>query len=219
MSIEERLRGLEQFNKFLLNVMDVYPNGVRFKQATTILDHAAVTLDANADAILGLTGQVVTVDKQRASFALIAPVSAPPEGDYPVFRKLVADDLPERWYYFTTPMTSTAWDGGDAFSTTAKTLIDLSAVFGVPAGVKAVLIKSQVADSGSASGIAYLNLSPNNTAGTAPHANKVSGMANSYTNHVSAIVPCNANGDIYYQIGATGSGTMSVLLEIWGYYI
>jgi len=36
-----------------------------------------------------------------------------------------------------TPLTSTAWDGGDAFSTTAKTLIDLSAVFGVPAGVKA----------------------------------------------------------------------------------
>ena len=42
--------------------------------------------------------------------------------------------------FLTTPLTSTAWDE-DSYSTTAKTLIDLSEVFGVPAGVKAVMVK------------------------------------------------------------------------------
>jgi len=33
------------------------------------------------------------------------------------------------------------------------------------------------------------------------------------------IVPCDANGDIYYQINASGSGTMDVWIEIWGYWV
>ena len=66
--------------------------------------------------------------------------------------------------FLTTPKTSDSWDG-DARSTTAKTLIDLSAVFGVPAGVKAVLVGVSMRDSGSAAstGGCYLILSPVNT--------------------------------------------------------
>ena len=68
--------------------------------------------------------------------------------------------------FLTTPLTSTAWDG-DSFSTTGKTLIDLSSVFGVPAGVKAVLVRMIARDSGSSSGYNQLMLSPNSTAGSA----------------------------------------------------
>ena len=62
------------------------------------------------------------------------------------------------------PLTSTSWDG-DAYSTTAKTKVDLSAVFSVPAGARAVLAHIEVNDSGSAGTDCYLILSPNNTAG------------------------------------------------------
>ena len=115
-----------------------------------------------------------------------------------------------------TPLTSTSWDG-DSYSTTAKTLIDLSAVFGVPAGVKAVLLFVWVRDSGSATNDTYLILGPTNSnlVGMAidPHA------VNDRIRRATIIVPCDANGDIYYQIGASGAGTFDVFIQIWGYYI
>ena len=113
-----------------------------------------------------------------------------------------------------TPLTSTDWTA-DAFSTTAKTLIDLSVVFGVPAGVHAVYMRVNVNDSGSAANDTYLILSPNDTA--------ASGMAfspysvNDRVNRTQAIIPCNSDGDIYYQISASGAGTFDVTLQVWGY--
>jgi len=116
-----------------------------------------------------------------------------------------------------SPLTSTSFDG-DAFSTTAKTLIDLSATFGAPAGIRAVLIRAAIRDSGSAAGDPVLFLSPNNTANIGP-AVRAAGIANdAYTIH-TILVPCDDNGDIYYQIQATGAGTMDVSLQIWGYVI
>ena len=120
------------------------------------------------------------------------------------------------WHYLQVPLTSTSWDG-DGFSTTAKTLIDLSAVFGVPAGVKAVLLFVWVRDSGSATNDTYLILGPTNSnlVGMAidPHA------VNDRIRRATIIVPCDANGDIYYQIGASGAGTFDVFMQVWGYYI
>ena len=120
------------------------------------------------------------------------------------------------WHYLQVPLTSTSWDG-DSYSTTAKTLIDLSAVFGVPAGVKAVLLFVWVRDSGSATNDTYLILGPTNSnlVGMAidPHA------VNDRIRRATIIVPCDANGDIYYQIGASGAGTFDVFIQIWGYYI
>ena len=117
--------------------------------------------------------------------------------------------------YLTTPLTSTSWDG-DSFSTTAKTLIDLSAVFGVPAGVRWVLVHTRVRDSGSAGGSYFLILSPNSTAGDGL-VNRVEYVTNDARNEQTMVVPCDANGDIYYQIAASGTGTTDVWLEIWGY--
>jgi hypothetical protein len=121
----------------------------------------------------------------------------------------------------TAPLTSTAWDG-DARSTTGKTLIDLSAVFGAPAGIKAVKVRFAVRDSGSESGAigtGYGILSPNNVAYSG-FGLEVSGIAkDDYWRSAIWDVPCDANGDIYFQCNATGSGTMDVILEIWGYWI
>lgn len=122
------------------------------------------------------------------------------------------------WTFLTTPLTSTAWDG-DSFSTTAKTLIDLSSVFGVPAGVKAVLVRLTARDSGSSAGYCQLALSPNSTAGSVAVQCYLQGVANDVYVSANGIVPCDANGDVYYQVVASGSGTLDAFIEIWGYWL
>ena len=115
------------------------------------------------------------------------------------------------------PLTSTDWDG-DGYSTTAKTPIDLSAVFGAPAGMKAVYVKTIIRDSGSAANDPFLVLGPTNGAGVGPET-RADRVPNDILKYDTMIVPCDANGDIYYQIGASGAGTMDVWIQIWGYWL
>ena len=122
------------------------------------------------------------------------------------------------WHFLTSPLTSTAWDG-DSFSTTAKTKIDLSVVFGVPAGVKAVMVRMAARDSGSSTGYCQLGLSPNSTAGSVAVQAYLQGVANDVYVSVNGIVPCDGNGDVYYQIAASGTGTLDAIIEIWGYWL
>lgn len=122
----------------------------------------------------------------------------------------------QRPTWLTTPLTSVAWDG-DGYSTTAKTLIDLSAVFSAPANIKAVLVRLAIRDSGSAANDTWFMLSPNNGATTGldwtcPPVNDAWGR------YGGVVVPCDANGDIYYRVAASGAGTMDIHLEIWGYW-
>jgi len=123
-----------------------------------------------------------------------------------------------KWHFLTTPKTSTSWDG-DSFSTTAKTKIDLSAVFGVPAGVKAVLIRLVARDSGSSSATCQLAVSPNDTADIVVVQAYLQGFANNVYGASSGVCPCDANGDIYYQIAASGTGTLQAWIQIWGYWL
>lgn len=113
-------------------------------------------------------------------------------------------------------LTSTSWDG-DGYSTTGKTLIDLSAVFGAPAGIKAALFRVAIRDSDGADGDYTFVLSPEAGGGTGPAVNCI--PAYDRYNRVMLTVPCNADGDVYYQVVASGSGTMDVILQIWGYWI
>jgi hypothetical protein len=121
------------------------------------------------------------------------------------------------WVYLAAPLTSTSWDG-DAYSTTAKTLIDLSTVFSVPAGVKAVLVRLSARDSASATtaGV-YAALSPNNTADSLALAVSPRGLVNDYYAEQDSICPCDANGDVYFQCVASGAATLDVVIQIWGY--
>jgi hypothetical protein len=123
------------------------------------------------------------------------------------------------WVYLAAPLTSTAWDG-DARSTTAKTLIDLSSVFGAPAGIKAILVRLYGRDSSSyTDGSAWVGFAPDNTAFQLAIAIRPAGIVNDNYTEGQGIVPCNASGDIYYQCAATGASTLDVWLEIWGYLI
>lgn len=119
----------------------------------------------------------------------------------------------------TTPLTSTDWDG-DAYSTTLKTKIDLSSVFSVPAGVRAVLVQLLARDSGSAASTTiFFGISPNNTDASNPVMAVGRGLPNDTMVYALGVVPCDTNGDIYYQIVASGSGTMDCWIRIWGYWL
>lgn len=120
--------------------------------------------------------------------------------------------------FLTTPKTSTSWDG-DARSTTAKTKIDLSTAFGVPDGIKAVLVRIAARDSGSSSGYNQLALSPNNTANSVAVQSYLQGVANDVVVTENGICPCDSGGDVYYQITASGTGTLDAWIEIWGYWL
>jgi len=98
-------------------------------------------------------------------------------------------------------------------------LVDLSSVFGAPAGIKAVLLYVRASDSASSSSNCYIGFSPNDTADSWALVNKPYDQANNTYRHAQGIVPCDANGDIYYQIEASGANTMNVYLEIWGYWL
>jgi hypothetical protein len=116
----------------------------------------------------------------------------------------------------STPLTSTSWDG-DSYGTTGKTKIDLSAVFGVPANVREIHVEVDIRDSGSSGADCTLLLSPNSSDYDGIYT-RCSGLANdSYASHWFR-VPCDSNGDVYYQILASGAGTpMDVYIRIWGY--
>ena len=117
------------------------------------------------------------------------------------------------------PLTSVSWDG-DAYSTTAKTLIDLSVVFGTPANIKAVSARIACRDSASvATNNLCVLISPNATDGASPVIARPSGLVNDYFAEAEGICPCDANGDIYYQIAASGASTMDIYMQIWGYLI
>lgn len=119
--------------------------------------------------------------------------------------------------YLLAPLTSTSWDG-DAYSTTAKTKIDLSDVFGAPAAIRAVYMYWAWLDSASSSSNCYLCLSPNDTDVSGIFLGAY-GQANSKRLFGAVWIPCDTSGDIYYQIAASGSGTMNIYLQVWGYLL
>jgi hypothetical protein len=125
----------------------------------------------------------------------------------------------EHWVYLSAPLTSTSWDG-DARTTTAKTTIDLSSVFGVPAGVKAIIAKIIANDSTSAAQTTkcWFILAPNNTAGSGQGI-LIAGLPNDAQHMESVTIGCDANGDVYFQCDSGGVGTLDINLSIWGYLI
>ena len=123
------------------------------------------------------------------------------------------------WIYNANSFTSGLFDGGDAFSSCDMTLIDLSSVFGIPAGVKAVDVRIVIRDSGSASTPDLdVHLSATNT-DISGRACIVSGLPNNCWAEQNMVVPCNSDGDIYYQVRASGTNTMNIYMVIFGYLL
>ena len=120
--------------------------------------------------------------------------------------------------YLTTPLTSTAWDG-DAKSDAGPTKLDMSAVFAnyPTTPVKAVLLRVAARDSASIGtpGL-YFSVGPS---ATYYHALQANPPGADVLSSNTGICPCDANGDIYYKINASGSGTCDCWLEVWGYWV
>lgn len=131
--------------------------------------------------------------------------------------KMASGVIPSVPVWLTTRLSSTAWNG-DPRSTTAKTKLDLSTVFaGYPdAVVKAVYVMVSIRDSGSADHDCVFILGPDDSANIGIGW-RCSGLPADYMHSAGAWVPCDVNGDIYYQVIASGSGTMDVNLDVWGY--
>lgn len=124
-----------------------------------------------------------------------------------ILDKLRSQDQP-RWKWLQTPLTSASWTGASAKTVADNGIIDLSAVFGVPAGVKAVALSLGVVGNTVPT---YAQLGPNAGYYTAVFQSvQVSGVAI----YNSGIVPCDANGDIYFR--CTGNLT-GVEIIIGGY--
>jgi hypothetical protein len=132
--------------------------------------------------------------------------------------KLERQELSYWFVPLTTHLTSNLWDG-DARSTTGKTLLDLSNIFGTPANIKAVLLHIIISDTASSADWGCrIILSPNSVNDSGLSAG-CGGITNSSFSYEALVVPCDANGNIYYQIYATGALSMLVYLQIWGYWV
>jgi hypothetical protein len=131
------------------------------------------------------------------------------DGDYKTYK----NSTTYTGYLFvplTTPLTSTAWDG-DTKGTGDRAIVDLSAAFGVPAGVKAVSMSIQT--KGNAAGD-YIRFGPNATYNYAIICRtQVAGLIS----HAGPVpVPCDSNGDVYCYPSTT---IPDVYVTIWGYWI
>jgi len=116
------------------------------------------------------------------------------------------------------PYTSTSFDG-DSFSTTAKTKIDLSATFSAPANVRAIVLYVYCRDSDSANSDNYVVLAPNDTADSGMSCSANHSPNDSWHRYPGIMVPCDANGDLYYQIAASGANTFDLGIQIWAYFL
>ena len=129
-----------------------------------------------------------------------------PTTDNQAARKAYVDG---RVVFLTTPLTSTSWDG-DNKTTSDRAIVDLSAVFGVPAGVKAVLMSVQTQGDTAND---YIRFGPDSTYNYALTCRtQVAGqIMNAY-----GVVPCNSDGDVYCYPSGTVEG---VWVWIWGYWL
>lgn len=113
-------------------------------------------------------------------------------------------------------LTSTDWDG-DARSTTSPTKIDMSAVFGTPENIDAVLLEIYVKDSASQTTDCWFRVadSSSTTGGMALRA----GYVNDRYDSGQVVCPTDSSGDIYYDCTASGSGTLDVIMAVRGYHL
>ena len=118
--------------------------------------------------------------------------------------------------WLTTPLTSTSWDG-DARSTTTATKIDMSSVFsGYPTdAVKAVMVRLACRDS-AALGTTGLSIEVGPSATYYYNVSTVA-IGGDVVSSQTAWCSCDANGDIYFRVVASGTETLDAWLEVWGY--
>ena len=122
-------------------------------------------------------------------------------------------------HFLITPYTNAAFNG-DSFSDVAvNTVIDnASWSTTIPATAKALLIRLECADSGSAATAdLYVALYGSAAAATPNLAVRPSGKANDDKQTGSGVLPC-TDGDIWYRVNASGATTMDIWLWCYGWW-
>lgn len=121
------------------------------------------------------------------------------------------------FYPLQEPLIAYAWDWNNIqYSDVAVwTKVDLASEFGTPIGIKAVLLNITIFDTGSGTD-EYFKF--------APYENLVSGSfyvrcAGAQYASATIVMPCDPNGNIWYQVNASGTNTMYILMHVWGYWI
>lgn len=122
--------------------------------------------------------------------------------------------------YLITSITDGNWDG-DGKSDADSGVLDLSTFGnGCPPGIKAVLIGTLVRDVASAAAAdCRLAIGPDNVLPSRCHLTQLTGVVNNKFRGQMGWVPCDANGDVFVDIDATGVGSMTVDIRIWGYVL
>ena len=80
----------------------------------------------------------------------------------------------------------------------------------IPKGIKAVYLTTLTRDSASSTTGTILTAGPDALLGYAVYQNSTHGLANDTYGNSEGIVPCDANGDIYIYINASGSNTFDI---------
>jgi len=116
--------------------------------------------------------------------------------------------------------TSTSFDG-DAFSTTSATNYTVNTYFSsVPNIAKAILVRVSCRDSGSASNNSlYVALGTSDDTTNYPLIVRPAGLPNDYFAEGQGIVPLNSSGQFRFQCVASGTGTLDVYIQVWGYFL
>lgn len=119
---------------------------------------------------------------------------------------------------------SSEWNSGsfngDSFSTiSTATQMDISTFTGAPADtshIRAILVRVVCRDSAAwGTGSLYFSCGPS---ATRWYAFDVWTFGGDLWIASQGIVPTDANGDVWYKIGASGASTFELFFEIWGYW-
>jgi hypothetical protein len=113
----------------------------------------------------------------------------------------------------TDVLSSASWDGDEYYDGNDEASIDLSAVFGAPAGIKSV--KLMIILRCAATGY-HLLLGPDSS----HHgmADLYITVANEY-HSFQVDVTCDASGDVYFECTAVNATKMNVWMVVVGYHI
>ena len=137
-------------------------------------------------------------------------------------RRLDGLGLPERGWaptFFDEPLTNTDFDG-DSFSDVGSLtkIENTSWSTTIPTDAKALIITGAARDSGSAAAPAlYFRIYSTSTATNPALTIWPTGVLNDARVGADGIVPC-TDGDIWYDVNASGASTMDVWLYVVGYW-
>ena len=101
-----------------------------------------------------------------------------------------------------------------AFSTVGASTEIGAATLGTPAAAKALIVQISARDSGGTN--KYFAVGPSSTCWYAVIGRNAVAAINGEAN---GVCPTSASGSVWYQTSASGAGTLTVTMRIWGYYL